>query len=95
MCGRQVASSRGMRLGSPAPNPCGSNCNTFSDPFQWWDAWQVACNQMYGRDCHADFYASHFYSCDTQAISGRACAAALHLRQCSHKPPCLLPTLES
>ena len=94
MRGRQVASSRGLRLGSPAPNPCGSNCNTFSDPFQWWDAWQVACNQMYGRDCHADFYASHFYSCDTQAISGRACAAALRRTCAAHtSSPGLLPML--
>ena len=61
-----------MRLGSPSPNPCGSNCNSFSDPFQWWDAWQSTCNRLYGRDCHADFYASHFYTCDPSAFAGRA-----------------------
>ena len=68
-----------MRLGSPSPNPCGSNCNSFSDPFQWWDAWQSSCNKLYGRDCRADFYASHFYTCDPSAFAGRALT---HLCMC-------------
>ena len=68
----QAAASRGLRLGSPAPNPCGNNCVGPGDPFQWWDQWQAACQSQLGRYCRADFYASHYYSCDPTAFA--ACA---------------------
>ncbi len=62
----------GLRLGSPAANPCGSNCVGPSDPFQWWSQWQAACQSNLGRACKTDFYASHYYTCDPSALASCA-----------------------
>jgi hypothetical protein len=67
----------GLRLGSPAANPCGSNCVGPSDPFQWWSQWQAACQSNLGRACKTDFYASHYYTCDPSALASCARAPAV------------------
>lgn len=72
LTGLQAASAKGLRLGSPAPNPCGGDCVFSSDPFAWWDSWQSSCQQKFGRKCRADFIASHFYTCDPSALASCA-----------------------
>ncbi|KAK9843740.1 hypothetical protein WJX81_004538 [Elliptochloris bilobata] len=66
----QAKQQRGgkLRLGSPAPAPCGASCNGPSNPIDWLTAFYAACNQMYGRDCETDFIATHLYTCNAQYL---------------------------
>ncbi|KAL3158900.1 hypothetical protein ABBQ32_011615 [Trebouxia sp. C0010 RCD-2024] len=57
-----VAHSMGLRLGTPSPAPCGTNC-VRRNPFQWFDEFFAAC-----KGCHFDFLATHLYTCNAQAL---------------------------
>jgi len=59
-----IASKRGMKLGSPAASACGPNpatdCYAASwDPSPWFDHFFGNCT-----GCKVDFLATHIYSCD-------------------------------
>jgi len=47
-----------LRIGSPAPAPCGANC-VIASPFDWWDQFFAAC-----KGCKFDFLATHLYDCN-------------------------------
>jgi Glycosyl hydrolase catalytic core len=56
------ASSRGMKIVSPALNYCGSPCND-QDPFHWLQEFFDACS-----GCQVDYVAMHWYACDKPAL---------------------------
>lgn len=59
-----IAHDMDLKLGTPSPAPCGSNCVRAS-PFQWWDEFFAAC-----EGCHFDFLATHLYTCNPQVLQG-------------------------
>jgi hypothetical protein len=56
------ATSRNLKIVSPALNYCGGACNE-ENPFTWLDAFFAAC-----AGCRVDYVAAHWYSCTQGAL---------------------------
>ena len=57
------ATSKNLKIVSPALNYCGGSCNE-TNPFTWLDAFFAACT-----GCRVDYIAAHWYACTKSALS--------------------------